>query len=281
MTDEILIDSLCNHCHQQVNGRQVLAISDTSEVNLQAHAGRLKPEGQGVVGNNSDIGFFIHPTLVVDAASGLPLGLSHVQLWTRARERASSSERDYQALAIEQKESYKWIAAAVGSDACFEGSGVTQITYVGDSESDIYQPWFCIPQANVHLLVRACQNRRLVGSSHKLYDTLAGQPVAGTYRAEIPADLRQQRTARTAQMAVRYCSVNLRRPDTLSEDYPPYACVNAIEVVELAPPEGEDAVHWRLLTTHPVDSYEQARQVIGWYRWRWQIELLFATLKQR
>ncbi|MEO1396514.1 MAG: IS4 family transposase, partial [Cyanobacteria bacterium J06634_5] len=77
VTSSILIDSLRVHCHQQLEGRHVLAISDTSEINLQAHAGRLNPEGQGVVGNNRDIGFFIHPTLIVDEISGLPLGLSN------------------------------------------------------------------------------------------------------------------------------------------------------------------------------------------------------------
>jgi hypothetical protein len=34
------------------------------------------------------------------------------------------------------------------------------------------------------------------------------------------------------------------------------------------------------LTTHPVHTLEQALQVIQWYRWRWQIEQLFALLKR-
>jgi hypothetical protein len=89
-----LIRSLADHCQEQVAGRHVLAISDTSEINLQAHQGRLKPEGLGVVGNNKDVGclvqrtlrrpqrdcirFFIHPTLVMDAQNGFPLGISNV-----------------------------------------------------------------------------------------------------------------------------------------------------------------------------------------------------------
>ncbi|MEO0885092.1 MAG: IS4 family transposase, partial [Cyanobacteria bacterium J06648_10] len=96
-----LINSLQVHCHEQLKGRQVLAISDSSEINLQAHAGRLHPEGQGVVGNNRDIGFFIHPTMVVDRNSGMPLGLSTVQLWTRPVDRPSKEDRDYQSLPIE------------------------------------------------------------------------------------------------------------------------------------------------------------------------------------
>ncbi len=35
-----------------------------------------------------------------------------------------------------------------------------------------------------------------------------------------------------------------------------------------------------LLTTHRVVCIEQALQVIEWYRWRWRIEQLFATLKK-
>lgn len=53
-----LTEGLAEHCRHQVQGQHVLAVSDTSEINLQAHAGRLKPEGLGVVGNNRDIVFF-------------------------------------------------------------------------------------------------------------------------------------------------------------------------------------------------------------------------------
>jgi hypothetical protein len=75
-----LVRSLSDHCQEQVAGRHILSISDTSEINLQSHQGRLKSEGLGVVGNNTDVGFFIHPTLAIDAETGFPLGLSTVQL---------------------------------------------------------------------------------------------------------------------------------------------------------------------------------------------------------
>ena len=53
------------------------------------------------------IGFFIHPTLVLDSADGMPLGLSHVQLWSRPADRLSKEERNYKYQPIEEKESYK------------------------------------------------------------------------------------------------------------------------------------------------------------------------------
>jgi hypothetical protein len=36
-----------------------------------------------------------------------------------------------------------------------------------------------------------------------------------------------------------------------------------------------------LLTTHPVETVDQALTVIGWYRLRWHIEQLFRTLKRQ
>jgi hypothetical protein len=73
-----LVRSISDHCEQQVEGRHILAWSDTSEINLQSHAGRLKAEGLGVVGKNRGVGFFIHPTLALDAESGFPLGLGYL-----------------------------------------------------------------------------------------------------------------------------------------------------------------------------------------------------------
>jgi hypothetical protein len=277
----VLVKSLQAQCAQQLRGRHVLAINDTSEVNLQAHAGRLKPAGQGVVGNNKDIGFFIHPTVVVDASSGLPLGFSNLQLWTREKDRPSKRQRNYKQLPIEDKESYKWITAALGSAECLAQGDVAQVTYIGDRESDIYESWSKTPSDTVHLLVRAGKNRRLADSPHKLYERLSSQPIVGIEDVEIPADARLNRTARTAQMAIRMVPVQIKRTQRLSDEYPESVTLYAIEAIEQNPPTQEAAVHWRLLTTHPVETFEQAKTIVQWYRWRWHIELLFALLKQR
>jgi hypothetical protein len=60
-----------------------------------------------VVDNNTDVGFYIHPKLVLDAENGLPLGLSTVPLWSRGLDHKEQHERNNQNLPIEQKESYK------------------------------------------------------------------------------------------------------------------------------------------------------------------------------
>lgn len=275
-----LVQSLSDDCQQQVAGLHVLAVSDTSEINLQSHAGRLKPEGVGVVGNNRDLGFFIHPTMVLNAENGFPLGLSSVQLWTRALDHADKYERGYSSLPIQKKESYKWLASAERSQRCWNAGGIRMVTHIGDREGDLYEEWATVPNKQTHVLVRVRQDRRLTGVSQSLYAYLSEQPCEGTYTLEILADSRIGRTAREALLAVRCTPVQIQRPDNLSnQDYPPSVTLYAVEAQEVKPPVGQQPVHWRLLTTHPVVSIEQALQVIEWYKWRWRIEQLFATLK--
>jgi hypothetical protein len=275
-----LVRSLSDHCSQQVEERHILALSDTSEINLQSHAGRLKAEGLGVVGNNRDVGFFIHPTLALDAENGFPLGLSNVQLWTRDPGRPSKAERKYKTLPIEKKESYKWIAAAERSQRCFEVGGAKLVTHIGDREADIYEEWATVPDQLNHVLVRVRTDRCLLESTETLYSQLSKQPCAGTYHLAVTADHRIGRTARIALMNVRFTQVQIQRPATLTnQDYPPSISLYTVEVEEVNPPDGQVAVHWRLMTTHEVGCLEQALQVLQWYRWRWRIEQLFATLK--
>ncbi len=99
---------------------------------MQSHVGRLKSEGLGVVGNNIDVGFYIHPTLIVDSEKGFPLGLSSIQLWSRAFDHQDKYERNYQKLPREQKESYKWLASAERSQRCLSGGGAKMVTHLGD-----------------------------------------------------------------------------------------------------------------------------------------------------
>lgn len=276
-----LVRSVSDACEQQVEGLHVLAISDSSEINLQAHLGRINRQGLGVVGNNRDRGFFIHPTLVVNAETGFPLGLSTIQLWHRQVNHADKQQRRYSSLPIEQKESYKWLQSAESSEPCWQAGGVRQVTYVGDRESDIYEEWVRVPNPHRHVLVRACRDRRLWGTKQSLYERLSEQPCQGTYAVQVVADSRLGRTRREAWLAVRMTSVQIQRPQKVSaEDYPDRVSLYAVEAKEVNPPAGQEPIHWRLLTTHCVTSLEQALQVIEWYRWRWRIEQLFAILKQ-
>ena len=272
--------SLSTHCQEQVSGRHVLSLSDTSEINLQAHVGRIKPDDVGVVGNNQDVGFWIHPSLVLEAESGFPLGLSDVKVWRRAKERPDKHARQYKHLAIEEKESYKWLESAQNSQHCVERGGSTMVTHIGDREADIYEEWVKIPSRTNHVLIRACRDRKLANGS-TLFDYLSQQVVEGTYCFQVAPDPRRHKIQREAWMAVRFAKVQIQRPQRLqAADYPDSVSLYAVDVCEVQPPKGQSPVHWRLLTTHPVVCIEQALLAVRWYSWRWRIEQLFFSLKQ-
>src|SRR3972149_7835020 len=50
-------------------------------------------------------------------------------------------------------------------------------------------------------------------------------------------------------------------------------------VEEINPPDGEEPITWLLLTSLPVDTFEQACLVVEYYLCRWQIEIYFKVLK--
>jgi hypothetical protein len=48
---------------------------------------------------------------------------------------------------------------------------------------------------------------------------------------------------------------------------------------EVDPPPGQDPINWTLLTSKPVESLEQAVELIQWYQVRWEIEVFHRVLK--
>jgi Transposase DDE domain len=252
-------------------GRHVLAIQDTSEINYQAKSGRK--HGLGKVGNGTDVGLFLHPVLAVDAQTQECLGLVDAQVWRRTKSKAE----DYQRLPIEEKESYRWVKG--GTEAKAVLAEAAMVTVIDDREGDIYEKWARLPDERTHLLTRASRDRSLADGG-RLFASLAGLPEAHRFTLELPARP-GKRGARTAHMAVCFDRIRICRPRNCSDrDAPGEIELFGIEVRELDPPPG-DAICWRLLTTHPVESVEQALTVIGWYRLRWHIEQLFRTLKRQ
>jgi hypothetical protein len=275
----------------------VLAPQDTSQMNLQAYAGRRKAKsGLGVIGDDRTPGFFVHPTLLIDATEGHALGFGDVVLWSRDPERPTKHERAYTQLPLETKESVRWVESLQRtrqrldvSLAQESGPGPSQpqeqtpvmVTGIADSEGDLYPLFARRPDAWTHLLVRACRDRRIEESPRGLYAHLAEQPVLGCEEVEIRGDVRKPRTARRARLEYRITPVHLRRPRNWPEESEAVGTLWAIEVREVPEtvPEGEEPILWRLLTTHRVESFAQARQVVAWYRQRWYIEQLFRLLK--
>lgn len=274
--EQTLIEVCKERSSYLCEGKDVIVPLDTSEVNMDNHRNRVKPgTGLGVTGNNEDVGFFIHASLVMDACTETSLGFSDIQLWHREADR---EQRNYKYLPIEEKESYKWIKACQESKKHL--SKAASVTFIQDREGDIYEQFATIPDERTHLIIRSRDNRRLYGGG-KLYETLRSQPVAGNYSIELVKDIRKGIESRTAALEVRFCKLSIAKPKLIKkESIADKMELYAVEVSEVNGPKSE-VVLWRILTTHTITTYEQAIDVVNKYRQRWYIEQLFRLLKNK
>ena len=261
---------------ERVAGREVVAIQDTSELVLGGR--RARSAGYGVVGKGGALGgLLLHPVLAAEVGTGALMGLVSMQLWNRADgELAPRRKR-----ATAAKELQRWLDGAQQAGEVL--AQAASITVVSDRESDFYE-LFAQRPANVQLIVRACQNRRIEAPAEEpanglLFSFIDRLPEQGRFVVTIPAA--PGRKARTAELALRYAPVALRKPlHGADPALPATVAVTLVDVREPSvPPAGNEPLHWRLLTTHSVTTLGQARRVIDLYRLRWIIEEFFRTLK--
>jgi hypothetical protein len=119
-----------------------------------------------------------------------------------------------------------------------------------------------------------------IGRRRYLEDHVASLPELGGFTMDVQAQ--EGRKARIqAEFAVRGGPILLLPPHARyghhgNEPLPLYV-VNVLEVSP--PPDGEEPIHWTLLTNEPVLNFEDAYRVVGWYEWRWVVEEYHKALK--
>jgi Transposase DDE domain len=257
---------------ERVAGRHIVAVQDTSELMLGSRQTR---PGYGAVNKGKAAGLLVHPVLAVEVGTQAVLGLVSMQVWNReVGELAPRRKR-----ATADKESQRWIDGARQAGAVL--GEAASITMVSDRESDFYELFAERPH-NVDLVVRACQNRRIEAAQddpHLLFAFIDAQPEEGRFTTTIPAA--PGRSARPAELAMRFAKVALRRPlNSADPALPETVTVTLVDVREVSQPkDGSKPVHWRLLTTHTVANALDARRIVDFYRTRWTIEEFFRTLK--
>jgi transposase-like protein/DDE family transposase len=280
-TEDAIIQSMSNRCAMAVKNRVVLSIQDTTEINLYNHKNRIKQDDSIGVTNaaKNGLGFMLHPSLVVDAANCFPYGFCHVHLFNRPLEREPKETRNkhlYKQLNIEEKESNKWVSSSKAAKAALKDAAAVII--VQDREGDIYEQFATIPDDRTHLLIRAKSDRSLPEGG-KLFGKVSSCDVAGTYSIRIEGDKRKGQQKRIANLEVRFTEVEINNSSRTAKQIAPTVklwCVEAREVNSSV----KQPVCWRLLTTLPVTTLEEALMIIEWYSWRWMIEEVFRILKR-
>jgi hypothetical protein len=255
-------------------GRDVVVIQDTSELALGGR--RAKANGYGPVGKGGALrGLLLHAVVAVDAGTGGVLGLVAANVWNRKGGKATPRR----SREIAHKESQRWLDGTTRAGEVL--AAAARITGVSDRESDIYEHFARRPD-NVHLIVRACQNRRIetddADQINLLFAHVDALPEQDRFEVKIPAA--PGRKARVTELSLRYSRVVLRKPlHGAAPDLPAALALTMVDVRETSMPEDGKPIHWRLLTTHTVTNVDEARRIVDLYRMRWVIEEFFHTLK--
>jgi hypothetical protein len=270
VTSEAVIEGWSSGLSEACEGRHVLAIQDTSEINFATTAERDR--GLGKIGKGGGRGVLLHPMLAVDAVSGGLLGLVTGRVWTRAGLVTTPHAKRL----LSQKESERWICTPTAAKAHLGKAAM--VTEISDREADIYAKWAMVPGGTFHVLTRAMHDRKIKEGGGKL----SSAPLIAGGSALLKLRAQPGRPARDAQVHVRYGQVTLKRPpNTLEKELPKTLSVSLVEVVETGAPKSAKSIVWRLLTTHAVEDAAKAWRIVAWYQMRWVIEQFFRTLKQQ
>src|SRR5215211_119678 len=249
----------------------VLVIQDTTELDFTSHPA------------TTDLGYLDHPkhrglkvhSALAASTDGVPLGLIHQEVWTRDPATLGKKHQRAQRNTAE-KESQRWLSTLTATlDAIPDD---IQVITVADREADFYALFAAERRAGAELLIRAAHNRRVDADTQLLEEAIAAAPIGGRLTISVPR--RDDQPARQATLTLRWTSVSLGPPQNAKQRSTlPHIPIQVVVAEELAPPEGVKPLRWVLLTTLEVADWEDAVQLVRWYRTRWLIERYHFVLK--
>lgn len=251
----------------------VLCLEDTTEVD---YSDKKETTGLGPLTYEARQGLLLHPTLAV-TPDRVPLGCLRGFVWTRDPELHGKEKKRWK-IAIEEKESFRWIEGYRRVSRLATEVPQTRLVYVADRESDIYEMFVAAQSAQgqrADLLIRVAQDRKLFDGG-KLWEQAEKSPVLGTVEFDLPK--RDKQPGRRVVQALRAVRVKLKAPYRKDKKLPDVE-VTVILAKEENPPSGMEPVEWMLLTTRSVTTLDEAAQMMQWYLCRWQIEVFFHILK--
>ena len=169
--------------------------------------------------------------------------------------------------------------------------------HIMDRGADNFEVYCHCREQRSDWVVRVTQKTRKVivpnGTTMALSKYLDTLPLTGTYELQLRAHgpqparghqkERAAQPARTAKLEVRFGRLQVPFPAQRSpylKSLPPLPIeMSVVHVVEVDPPKGEEPVEWILLTSLPVESFEDAWRILTYYEKRWLIEEWHKALK--
>ena len=251
---------------------RVLCIGDSTFLN---YPGQRETTGLGPHSSALEHGFILHP-LVGFSVEGSCLGTMQWQSWARDPEMGKRKTRLLRP--IEEKESRCWQQDVAALNHWRKVASDTELIYVADRESDIYELLAYPREPGVEFIIRAVRDRKTTKGS-LLWAEAAQWPLAQSGREKVQVMARPGNPARWAELELRWGEVELAPPVRRDRRLPKLR-LGVVWVKEVCAPSGSQPLEWMLLTSLPIAHITGAREVVAWYHQRWQIERFFFVLKQ-
>ena len=250
--------------------KQILAIQDTCFISYSHHASVEGLSDMG--GEKAGKGIILHTSLAVDPNQKHPEVIGLLDQYIHHRTKKVDKNETYSKRQKRWKESKIWEETSQRSS--IKGSK-TQIIEVMDRGGDVFDVMKNCLSLNHDFLIRATNDRILKGSSkNKLFDFVKKLKSAGV--VELDVRKRYNQIARKALLDISFSKVKMLGPKNRKNEN--IEC-NVVYVIEKNPPENQEPLEWILLTSADVNSFEDACQIIEWYRCRWIIEEYHKAIK--
>lgn len=262
---------------QRSDSDYLIAAQDTTYYN---YSGQAQMSGLGVI-QGKVRGLMQHNVLLIDE-NGQPLGVIDQHYWTRG------GALDWPA---SQKESQKWFKglAAVNQQAADINK---RWVVTCDRESDIFEFFKAPREANVDLLVRVFQPRRVevvsAGQVCPLPTVAAHLDNYGRYVVQIERQHDGKRRTVELTLQLQAATVHVHPHKDLSAARHKSQALSLVVATEVACVDvktqadcfdADQALGWSLLTSLPIANLEDVKRIVRFYALRWRIERLHFTLK--
>jgi len=246
VTREAVMDPHLAQCRAEAARHPiVLMVHDDTTLDFSTHR-RL--QGAGRVGDNHGTGFLAHSCLAV-LPSGETLGLAHQTIWARPPKGVTRPTR----------ESAVWAETIATIGRPPAGS---RFVSVADRGADVFEHLESVRDTGWDAVVRAAQDRRLVTGGRSLTALRAARAMGATTALTRNGE---------AVVCVAWRELELLPPRNGPAGRAPIR-VRGVRV-------WNDTLEWLLLTTRPVETLDQALEIIAWYARRWTVEELHKAWK--
>lgn len=250
--------------------KQILAIQDTCFTSYGHHD---SVKGLSDIGGEyGSKGIILHSTLAVDPNQKQPAVLGLLDQCIHRRTKKADKDETYSEKQSRWRESKIWEEA---SQRFSLKNSEIQIIEVMDREGDIFDVMNNCLALKHDFVIRAKSDRLLDETPNKkLFAFGRNLKALGTIRLGVRK--RPNQIPRDANLDVSFSSIKIKGPKSRKDEI--IKC-SVVYVIEKYPPKNQEPLEWVLLTSVDVNSFEDACQIIGWYRCRWIIEEYHKAIK--